>query len=104
MTSGNLSDEPIAYRNDEAIERLGAVADLFVLHDREIVTRCDDSVVRVLAGAPTVMRRSRGYVPRAIALARAVQPSRAGVRSAAEEHVLHRRRRPGVSRAAHRRP
>ncbi len=70
MTSGNLSEEPIAYRNDEAIERLGAVADLFVLHDREIVTRCDDSVVRVLAGVPTVMRRSRGYVPRAIALAR----------------------------------
>ncbi|MGD0670983.1 MAG: carbamoyltransferase HypF [Candidatus Binatus sp.] len=71
MTSGNLSEEPIAYRNDEAIARLGAVADLFVLHDREIVTRCDDSVVRVLAGAPTVIRRSRGYVPRAIALPRA---------------------------------
>jgi hydrogenase maturation protein HypF len=71
MTSGNLSEEPIAYRNDEAIARLGAVADLFVLHDREIVTRCDDSVVRVLAGGPTVMRRSRGYVPRAIALPRA---------------------------------
>ncbi len=71
MTSGNLSEEPIAYRNDEAIARLGAVADLFVLHDREIVTRCDDSVVRVLAGGPTVIRRSRGYVPRAIALPRA---------------------------------
>jgi hydrogenase maturation protein HypF len=71
MTSGNLSEEPIAYRNDEAIARLGAVADLFVLHDREIVTRCDDSVVRVLAGAPTVIRRSRGYVPRAIALPQA---------------------------------
>ena len=70
MTSGNLSEEPIAYRNDEAIARLGAVADLFVLHDREIVTRCDDSVIRVLAGSPTVMRRSRGYVPRAVALAR----------------------------------
>ncbi len=66
MTSGNLSEEPIAYSNEEAIARLGTVADLFVLHDREIVTRCDDSVVRVLAGAPTVMRRSRGYVPRAV--------------------------------------
>ena len=70
MTSGNLSEEPIAYRNDEAIARLGAVADLFVLHDREIVTRCDDSVVRVIAGGPTVIRRSRGYVPRAVAVPR----------------------------------
>ena len=70
MTSGNLSEEPIAYRNDEAIARLGAIADLFVLHDREIVTRCDDSVVRVIAGGPVLMRRSRGYVPRPIALAR----------------------------------
>ena len=66
MTSGNLSDEPIAYRNDEARHRLANVADLFLLHDREIVTRCDDSVARVIAGAPTVMRRSRGYVPRPI--------------------------------------
>jgi len=70
MTSGNLCQEPIAYRNDEAIARLGAVADLIVLHDREIVTRCDDSIVRVLGGAPTVIRRSRGYVPRAITLPR----------------------------------
>jgi hydrogenase maturation protein HypF len=70
ITSGNLSEEPIAYRNDEAVARLGAVADLFLLHDREIVTRCDDSVVRVIDGSPVVMRRSRGFVPRPIALAR----------------------------------
>jgi hydrogenase maturation protein HypF len=71
MTSGNLSDEPIAYRNPEALERLGAIADLFLLHDREIVTRCDDSVATVIAGEPVVLRRSRGFVPRAIPLAAA---------------------------------
>jgi hydrogenase maturation protein HypF len=66
MTSGNLSDEPIVYRNDEALRRLAGVADLFLLHDREIVTRCDDSVARVIAGAARVIRRSRGYVPRPV--------------------------------------
>jgi hydrogenase maturation protein HypF len=66
MTSGNLSEEPLAYRNDEALARLGGIADLFLLHDREIDTRCDDSVARVIAGAPVVLRRSRGYVPRGI--------------------------------------
>jgi hydrogenase maturation protein HypF len=69
MTSGNLSEEPLAYRNGEAIERLGEIADLFLLHDREIVTRCDDSVARVIAGRPVVLRRARGYVPRAIGVA-----------------------------------
>jgi hydrogenase maturation protein HypF len=66
MTSGNLSEEPLAYRNDEAIERLGRIADVFLLHDRDIDTRCDDSVARVIAGAPVVLRRSRGYVPRGV--------------------------------------
>ncbi len=70
MTSANRSEEPIAYRNDEAIERLRGIADLFVVHDREIETRCDDSVTRVIAGAPVVLRRSRGYVPRPISVAR----------------------------------
>jgi hydrogenase maturation protein HypF len=68
MTSGNLSEEPLAYRNEEALERLAGVADVFLLHDREIVTRCDDSVARVIAGAPVVLRRARGYVPKAIAV------------------------------------
>ena len=72
MTSGNLSDEPIAYRNDEAMRRLADIADVFLLHDREIVTRCDDSVVRVIDGHPAVLRRSRGYAPRPIVLARPV--------------------------------
>ena len=63
MTSGNVSDEPIAYRNGEALERLGDIADLLLVHDREIETRCDDSVARVIAGRPVVLRRARGYVP-----------------------------------------
>lgn len=70
MTSGNLSEEPIAYHNEEALERLGGIADIVVVHDRDIITRCDDSVARVIAGGPVVLRRSRGYVPRPIALAR----------------------------------
>jgi hydrogenase maturation protein HypF len=70
MTSGNLSDEPIATENDEALERLGQVADLFVLHDRDIASRADDSVVTVIAGHETVVRRSRGFVPRGIEIAR----------------------------------
>ncbi len=71
MTSGNVSDEPLAFRNSEARARLSEVADLFLLHDRPIVTRCDDSVARVIAGQPVLLRRSRGYVPRAIAVSRA---------------------------------
>ena len=69
MTSGNLSDEPICRDNDEALSRLRGVADRFVLHDRDIVTRCDDSVARVIAGKPVVLRRARGYVPRPIGVA-----------------------------------
>lgn len=66
MTSGNRSEEPIAYRNQDAVERLRGIADLYLVHDREIVTRCDDSIARVVAGAPVVFRRARGYVPRAV--------------------------------------
>jgi hydrogenase maturation protein HypF len=70
MTSGNLSEEPIAYQDQEALERLGGIADLFLVHDREIETRCDDSVARVIAGRPVVLRRARGYVPRAVMVVR----------------------------------
>jgi hydrogenase maturation protein HypF len=70
MTSGNLSEEPIARTDAEALERLRGIADLFLVHDREIVTRCDDSVARIIAGRPVVFRRSRGYVPRPVPVAR----------------------------------
>ncbi len=73
MTSGNLSEEPMAARDDEALARLAGIADLFLAHDREIENRCDDSVARVIAGKPTVFRRSRGYVPRAVPLSRPVR-------------------------------
>lgn len=63
MTSGNRSDEPIAISNEDAQERLSTIADAFLLHDREIVARYDDSVVRVAGGAPVYLRRARGYAP-----------------------------------------
>ena len=67
-TSGNRRDEPIVCRNDEAIRELRGIADVFLVHNREIVGRTDDSVGFVFDGAMTVVRRSRGYVPRSIRL------------------------------------
>lgn len=63
MTSGNASEEPIATGNDEAMQRLLGIADGFLLHDREIVQRYDDSVMRVVRDRPVVLRRARGYAP-----------------------------------------
>src|SRR5262249_18796076 len=68
MTSGNRSDEPIAYQDDEAREKLAGIADLFLVHDRPIHVRCDDSVTRVVDGSELPVRRSRGYAPRPVAL------------------------------------
>ena len=68
MTSGNLSDEPISYDNAEARQRLKTIADAFLLHNREIETRCDDSVTRELNGGEFIVRRSRGYSPNPITL------------------------------------
>jgi hydrogenase maturation protein HypF len=70
MTSGNLADEPIATDNDEALARLSGVADAFLVHDRPIASRCDDSVARVVAGRQVVLRRSRGFVPRPVPVER----------------------------------
>jgi hydrogenase maturation protein HypF len=68
MTSANLSDEPIAFEDDEARRRLAKVADYFLCHNRRIHIRTDDSIVRIMDGRPLVLRRSRGFVPRGILL------------------------------------
>jgi hydrogenase maturation protein HypF len=72
MTSANVSDEPICKGNDEARRRLDGIADALLLHDREIAMRCDDSVARIVADSPTLIRRSRGFVPRPFMLDRPV--------------------------------
>lgn len=63
MTSANISDNPIIYKNDEAFRILGKIADYFLIHNREINTRCDDSVLKVVDGKEYFIRRSRGYAP-----------------------------------------
>lgn len=68
LTSGNLSDEPIVYRDHDAFMELDPVADAFLTHDREIHMRCDDSVVRVIDGKEQQIRRSRGYAPQPISV------------------------------------
>ena len=74
MTSGNLSEEPIAIDNGEAVERLRELADCFLVHDRPILRRCDDSVVRIVDNKPRQLRRSRGFVPLPIFLKDEVPP------------------------------
>lgn len=63
MTSANISDTPIMYDNIQALEQLRGIADGFLLHNRDIQTRCDDSLCRVYEGREYFIRRSRGYVP-----------------------------------------
>jgi len=67
-TSGNRSEEPIVVDDEEAVERLGDIADFFLVHDRGIHRRADDSVARVAAGRTRLLRRARGYAPRPILL------------------------------------
>jgi hydrogenase maturation protein HypF len=69
MTSGNRSEEPIAFTNEDAKTRLTSIADVQLFHDRPIENPCDDSVAQVIAGRPVVIRRSRGYVPTSLSLA-----------------------------------
>lgn len=68
MTSGNQSDEPIAFIDADAHQRLAGIADAFLAHDRKIHIRTDDSIARIMAGRALLLRRSRGYVPRGIRL------------------------------------
>jgi len=67
-TSGNYSEEPIVKDNEEALNKLSEIADLILVHNREIKRRCDDSVVKVVGGIPLLIRRSRGYAPLPIKL------------------------------------
>jgi hydrogenase maturation protein HypF len=69
LTSGNVSDEPIAYGDEDAATRLAPIADAFLTHDRPIHVRTDDSVVRAFHGRPMPIRRSRGYAPEPVRLA-----------------------------------
>ena len=72
LTSGNISDEPIAYQDEDARQRLTGIADAYLTHDRAIHMRTDDSVVRVFRGAELPVRRSRGYAPEPLTLAQPV--------------------------------
>lgn len=78
MTSANLTEEPLCALNEEAFERLGKIADAFLVHDRDIVSRCDDSITRLdpinTEGGPVVLRRARGFVPSPINLPMAGDP------------------------------
>jgi len=74
MTSGNLSEEPIAIDNDDAFERLADIADYFLIHNRDIYLRSDDSIVKRVAGDIRVIRRSRGYVPIPVFLKKDLPP------------------------------
>ena len=74
MTSGNISSEPIVYRDAEAVDRLKNIADFFIVHNREIHVRTDDSVSRVWQGKEMLLRRSRGYAPHPILLKKEIRP------------------------------
>ena len=71
-TSGNLSDEPICIDEQDALERLHRIADVFLVHDRAIVRHMDDSIARIIAGREIVTRRARGYAPLPVQLTQPV--------------------------------
>ncbi|KAB0672270.1 carbamoyltransferase HypF [Oryzomonas sagensis] len=74
MTSGNVSDEPVAFEDSDALRRLNGIADFFLVHNRPIHVRSDDSVLRLFQGKPLFYRRARGYAPRAVRLPFATPP------------------------------
>ena len=92
-TSGNLSDEPMAFEDEEALERLKTLADLFLAHNRPILRPVDDSVLRVDGDGPTVLRRARGFAPLAVplrGLAEAATILALGAHQKATVSLLHR--------------
>ena len=88
MTSGNLSDEPIAFKNDEALERLKGIADGFLVHNRKIHRRADDSVATIRDGTATIWRWGRGHVPRPIFLPESL-PNVLGVGGELKTTICH---------------
>ncbi|MGA2787112.1 MAG: carbamoyltransferase HypF [Verrucomicrobiota bacterium] len=86
-TSGNLSDEPICTDEREALERLGGIADVFLVHNRPIVRHVDDSIVRVMLDRELVLRRARGYAPLPILLESKVQSPKSKVVLAVGAHL-----------------
>ena len=103
MTSANRSSEPIAYDDEDALQRLSGIADAFLIGQRPIARRVDDSVVRDGAFGPVILRRARGYAPGAVAkLPVAAADSGAGRRL--EKHRHAGGGRPGFCQPAHRRP
>jgi hydrogenase maturation protein HypF len=95
-TSGNLSGEPICIDNQEAVERLGEIADLFLVHHRPIARPVDDSMVRVIVGKPMLLRRARGYAPMPVG-----QKSEHSTRSTGSAHANHSANRTILAVGAH---
>ena len=104
LTSGNLSDDPIAFTDDDAVARLGPMVDGILTNDRPIHIRCDDSVVRDAGDHVQMLRRSRGFAPEPIALGFRRPPPGARRRRRAQEHRGRGQGRHGCRQPSHRRP
>ncbi len=102
MTSGNLSEEPIAKDNDEAVRRLSGIADYFLVHNRDIYARYDDSVMIVEGGTGRFVRRARGYAPFPIHLPYQKQAD-TGLRRRGEKYLLPDAGQLRLCQPAHRR-